>query len=255
MNTKIKSITMALCIMQRVQTINAQAPTNKPIVFDFFRDQTTTMATNIKYFIPELSKNVELLDALLIMIICIFASYVIYKSYRIRNFEHHFTLYAEVGNSDNHVKIKLATLRHTPNLYDFVANRFVSTITITGSIPPRMHLNWPELSITHKCTQIRTHLKSTHTISYYELYKLSEIIADSYYILFFTKGPDKVFNIVQLQGTEWQTIHPISMPRGNELLPLRHLPSSQTSYANQNVPSYTEASLSMTPSKRLYPQI
>ena len=76
MHTKIKSITMALCIVQRVQAANAQTTTNKPIVFDFFRDQTTSMATSINNFIPGLSRNVEVLDALLIVTLCIFASYI-----------------------------------------------------------------------------------------------------------------------------------------------------------------------------------
>ena len=48
MHTKIKSITVALCIIQRVQSAQAQAAINKPKVFDFFRDQTTPLATSIK---------------------------------------------------------------------------------------------------------------------------------------------------------------------------------------------------------------
>jgi hypothetical protein len=256
MHTKIKSITMALCIVQRVQAANAQVTTNKPIVFDFFRDQTTSMATSIKYFIPELSKNVEVLDALLILTLCTFASYVIYKSYQLRHFRHQYSIYAEIGNSEHHVKIKLTTLRHSPNLYDFVASRFVSTITVTGSLHPRMHLSWPELSIIHKCTHITTHLKPVHNISYYESYKLSDIIADSYYILFFTKAPDNVFNLVQLNGTEWQMIHPMIMPRRNDdFIPLRHLPNLTAGYANPSIPSYTETAMNSAQLKRIYPQI
>lgn len=249
MHTKIKSITLALCIVQRIQSAQALADTNKPIVFDFFRDQTTTIATNFINFIPELSNNVELLDALLILIICFFTSYIIYRSYRLRNFEHQFTLYAEIGNSDSHVKVKLMTLKHTPNLYDFVAERFVNTITITGTIHPRMHFNWPDLSIKHKCTQMVTHVKTVHTISYYESYKLSTILADSHYILLFTKTPDKVFNLVQLQGTTWQSIHPIIIPRRHDMIPLRHLPHL-SSHTHKNAPSYTEATI-----KSIYPQL
>jgi len=85
-------------------------------------------------FMPELSKNVELLDSLLILIICLITSYIIYQSYRLRNFEHQFTVYAEIGNSESHVKVKLMTLRHIPNLYEFVAEQFVNTITITGTL-------------------------------------------------------------------------------------------------------------------------
>ena len=231
---------MEMCIIQRIQSAQAQVNTNKPIVFDFFRDQTTTVATQFINFMPELSNNVELLDALLILIICLFTSYIIYRSYRIRHFGHNFTLYAEIGNSETYVKVKLMTLRHTPHLYDFVADQFVKAITITGTLHPRMNFNWKELSIIHKCTQIVTHLQSVHTISHYESYKLSAIIADSHYILLFTKTPDKIFNLVQLNGTTWQTIHPITIARRNDdMIPLSHLPNL-SSYANQNAPSYTK---------------
>ena len=145
------------------------------------------------------------------------------------------------------------TLRHTPNLYDFVADQFVTAITITGTLHPRMNFNWPDLSIIHKCTHIIAHLKSVHTISYYEAYKLSAIMADSHYILLFTKAPDQVFNVVQLNGTTWQSIHPTIMPRrSDDMIPLGHLPNL-SSYANPNAPPYTEAAVNYP--NRLYPQI
>jgi len=151
------------------------------------------------------------------------------------------------------VKVKLMTLRHTPNLYEFVAEQFVNTIT--GTMHPRMNFNWPDLSIIHKCIQMITRLKSVHNISYYESYKLSAILADSHYNLLFTRTPDKIFNLVQLNGTTWQTIHPITKARRNEdMIPLRQLPNLR-SYANQTAPSYTEAAVNSVQLKRIYPQM
>jgi hypothetical protein len=130
----------------------------------------------------------------------------------------------------------------------------VHNVTITGSLHPRMNFNWPDLSIIHKCTQMITRLKSVYAISYYKSYRLSEIIADSHYILLFTKTPDHVFNLVQLSGTTWKSIHPINFPRQNDdLKPLRHLPNL-ANYAHQHAPSYTEASMNIL-SNSFYPEI
>jgi hypothetical protein len=106
---------------------------------------------------------------------------------------------------------------------------------------------------------MRTGLQSVHKISYYEAYKMSSILADSYYVLLFTKGPDNVFNMIQLSGTEWQFIHPAIIARQGNLMPLVNLPSLQpsTSSMNQNMlPSYVESSHEQSKLKsKLYPQI
>jgi hypothetical protein len=254
LHNKIKSITLALCIIQRLQAKNARLTSPKPIVFDFFLNQATAQTTNTKMFIPEVSTSVELLDILLISIIIAFVSYIIYKSYRLRNFGHQFAIYAEIGNDTDYVKIKLTTLRHTPNLYKFIANRFLSTITVTGSLHPRMQLDWQELEILNTCTHMRTKLKHVYNISFYQQYKLSTILADEHYFLMFTKGPDKMFNLIQLTGCLWEHIQPNQAHTRNlNFLPLSSLPVS--SFTNQTPPYQERQSYTEPPTHHLYPQI
>jgi hypothetical protein len=44
LHNKIKSITLALCIIQRLQATNARLTSPKPIVFDFFLNQATAQS-------------------------------------------------------------------------------------------------------------------------------------------------------------------------------------------------------------------
>ena len=211
MHLRLKTLTAAICLLQRPTYAKAQKTTDSPtqLLFDYFKLRPTVATDDVtSSFIPQISEHIALMDVLLIILLISFFLFILYRTYKNLFPRHSFDLFIELGNQQTVVKIKLLTLPHDTTLYKFEAIRFVTSIAVIGFRKPKMHLIWPHFQATHTISNITYHLKEYYSLSYFTGFKLQEILNSSYYLILFTKGSDNQYRLVKLQYTNWQHVPP-----------------------------------------------
>jgi hypothetical protein len=197
---KFRSIALALALMSRgarAEVVNAITP----LVFEFQTPPTTPPPA---MFTPKLSEHTSLAEVILIALFLVFWIHLAYKLFRRFHPDHSFTLYAEIGNATDSVKIPVATLRHTPDLYSFNASQFVKDVRMCGLWMPRLQLHWPDLKISSRIAPVTHILSPRHRVSWPTALKLRQILLTDFHVLLFTKQADSLtYYLVNIEGTTW----------------------------------------------------
>jgi len=202
---RLKAIGIALVLLQRPVSA-APADSDIPLIFDY--GKYTTALTTPAQFVPVIVEHLNMADLTLIFLFLLFWINIAHKMFRRYHPQHNFTVSVEIGNSSESIKIPVATVRHTPDLYTFRARRFLREVRVTGIINCHAHVLWPDLEITSKVTSAIHHINSRQRISCLTAIKLRAILQTDYHILVFTRDSQSTsFYLMNLENTSWTGLH------------------------------------------------
>jgi len=177
---------MALMLIQRpVAAAVAAAVETGPLNFNYDRYVTTAQAG--PPFIPVIVEHTSLPDLVLIALFILFWFNISVKMIRKYRPLHEFAVFLEIGNNSERVKLQVATIRHTPDMYTFTARHFLREIRVTGVFNCHVYIHWPALKMTSKVTQTEYIINARHKISTFTAARPRSILQTNYHVLVVTK--------------------------------------------------------------------
>jgi hypothetical protein len=206
---RVKVLSAALLLLQRPTLAHASTIDPAVLLLQYIKNQPTNAPKTEATFVfqPEISENMHIPDIITAILIAGLWLHVAYKLYRAWRAEHTFQLVLEVGNQARKVTIPLMKLRHHPDFYSFSAKTFLSHLSVFGWSKPQLCIKWHEFQIKHKITHLIYALDELHDISYYQAWRLREILNSSYYVLMWAKHSKACrYELIKLTDSDWSRI-------------------------------------------------
>ena len=144
---KFKLLSISCLLLQKASMNRVTASPSKQLILDYFQHQpsTTTPEPFFKLEIPEItvSKEIDAVNVIAIILCIIFVLYVCFRIYRWLYPTFKFQVIMEIGTQDSRVAIKLQSYPHSVDCYTYSASRFLSNITTSGILFPKLKITWP----------------------------------------------------------------------------------------------------------------
>jgi hypothetical protein len=115
-----------------------------------------------------------------------------------------FTVLLAVGNGDSHCIVELLKIPYLMSDYDFIANEFVRSVTISKGYMPFVQVDWPDFTIKHRFAQLSFTLPPNIPVSFLQARQLRTILAEPHHILLYVR--DQLGNIflMPLRDSVWE---------------------------------------------------
>jgi hypothetical protein len=136
-----------------------------------------------------------------------------------------FTITLSVGNTDQYVSLSMISLPFGYEEYDFKAEKFLTGLTVENYIRPHLKVRWPELKISHRCAPLIYQLPKSVNLTYFQAYKLRQILRQPHYALMHVRFGSKS-RLLPLMESDWlmqaprtnvrqQSARSVTLPRDN----------------------------------------
>jgi hypothetical protein len=226
---RVRSLAFALCLMNKpIATLAQEELSSDPaeMLVQYIQSVAAAKSTPppslLLTYKPQLSEQIHALDVIICLLFLAFWAFLAFHFYRAKRCPHKIRLIAEIGNQRSCVRVHLLTLRHTTEMYTFEATKFVSSISVEGYRCPRLRITWPDFRITHKITPLAYTLNENFSLSYFQAFKLNEILHGQYYLLMWLQDArTRSFQLVKLRNSQWSQFARL----GTQPIPLDPLPS------------------------------
>jgi len=97
-------------------------------------------------------------------------------------------------------------LPHTADKWLIKADSFINHVSISRWKKPILHIEWPSFHIRHRLLDMPISFPSTHSLTFYQTYRLRRILSSDNATLLFTRSLNsQVYHILPLQGTTWDS--------------------------------------------------
>jgi hypothetical protein len=93
----------------------------------------------------------------------------------------HITL--DVGDELTRISLNLIEVPFTPEHYNIRATNSPADVRVTGGCRPKLHINWPELTVDHKNIPLRYTVPDHINLSMREAYRLRRLLQRPHYML------------------------------------------------------------------------
>jgi hypothetical protein len=86
--------------------------------------------------------------------------------------------------------------------YDFKAERFLTGLAVENYVRPHLKVRWPELKISHRCAPLIYQLPKSVNLTYFQAYKLRQILRQPHYALMHVRFGSKS-RLLPLMESDW----------------------------------------------------
>ena len=182
-------VTIFLCIRYHMlysTLLSTRLPTataNIPTALSYF---SSTMSTTFSFdnnsdwsVTTNTLSLLEFRDTILLIFFMTLFVYLIYRYVRSSK----YVLSLQIGNKHTSMTCPWYTLLHSPIHYEFNISAPIQSLSVVGILFPRLHIDWPDFSVTHVITNSVVKMPVSIRISVITAYMLRKILSRNTWVV------------------------------------------------------------------------